>query len=117
MRKYEFLLLIKPNLNSDDEAKFIENFEKRINGNIIGKDDWGLKTLAYQIKKEKEAHYILYYIEADPTNVIATREWMNIQKLLLRSMVIVHEKKWPFDVKTSKSIKFPERKSYKNNAK
>ncbi len=114
MRKYEFLLIIKPNLDSSEEAKFIENFEKRVNGNVVQKEDWGLKTLAYPIKKENEAHYILYYMEAEPENVITAREWMNIQKQLLRSMVIVHEKKWPFEMKTSKEIKFPERKSYKN---
>lgn len=114
MRKYEFLLIIKPNLDSEVQRKFIEEFEKRIDGTIISKEDWGKRALAYQIKKEQEAHYILYYIEADPQKVIVAREWMNIRKELLRSMVLVHEKKWPFDMKTSKQLKFPERKPRRN---
>ncbi len=114
MRKYEFLLIIKPNLDSEVQKKFVEEFEKRIDGNIVNKEEWGKRALAYPIKKELEAYYILYYIEADPEKVISTREWMNIKKELLRSMVLVHEKKWPFEMKTSKQLKFPERKPRRN---
>jgi len=39
MRKYEFLLIIKPNLDSEVQRKFIEEFEKRIDGTIISKED------------------------------------------------------------------------------
>ncbi len=110
MRKYEFLMIIKPNLEKAIEEEFIKNFEQRLGGNIVKKDDWGLRKLAYPIKKEQEAHYILYFVEAEPENVIKTREWLNIRKELLRSMVLVHEKKWPTEMKTSKELKFPERK-------
>lgn len=111
MRKYELLILLKPNLKEDVKSKTVSLIEKILGGTIVKKEEWGLKKLAYPIKKEVESEYILYYVETKPQNIIKLKERINIVKEILRAMIILHEKEFPFNLKTTKDLKFPERKS------
>ncbi len=110
MRKYEILMLLRPNLEADVKSKTIEKAEKLIGGNIVKKEEWGLKKLAYPIKKEVEADYILYYVETEGDNVIEFRKAVNISKEIMRTLILVHEKDFPFNMKTTKDMKIVERK-------
>ena len=62
MRYYETLYIINPNLADEDYravvAKFTDVVEK--NGGVVTKvDEWGKKTLAYDIKKFDKGFYVL----------------------------------------------------------
>ena len=62
MRYYETLYIINPNLADEDYrvvvAKFADVVEK--NGGVVTKvDEWGKKTLAYDIKKFDKGFYVL----------------------------------------------------------
>ncbi len=62
MRYYETLYIINPNLAEEDYqnvvAKFTNVVEK--NGGVVTKvDEWGKKTLAYDIKKFDKGFYVL----------------------------------------------------------
>ena len=113
-RKYEVLLLLKPSLAKEDLIKLLEKIEAKMGGKIIKKEEWGVKKLAYKIKKCKEAIYVLYYLEAESENIIAMKNMIAIDKNVLRPMIIKHDKKWPFEYKTSKELKFPVRKPKRN---
>ena len=113
MRKYEILILLRPNLKDDVKSKTIEKAEKLIGGNIVKKEEWGLKKLAYPIKKEVEAEYILYYVETEGENVINFRKMVNISKEIMRTLILVHEKDFPFNRRTTKDMKFVEKKRVK----
>ena len=110
MRKYEILVLLRPNLKADVKSKTIDKAEKLIGGKIVKKEEWGLKKLAYPIKKEVEADYILYYVETEGENVIEYRKMVNISKEIMRTLILVHEKDFPFNRKTTKGMKLRERK-------
>lgn len=62
MRQYETIYIVKPSLPEEayDEviAKFNAIIEKN-QGVIIKTDRWGLKTLAYQLKKFNKGFYVL----------------------------------------------------------
>ena len=111
--KYEVLLLIKPNLDKEELNKIIKNVETKLGGNIVKKEEWGEKTLAYTIKKFKKAYYILYYVETSAENIDTLRKMILITKEILRPMILRHEKKWPYEYKTAAELKFPERKPRK----
>ena len=108
--KYEVLLLIRPNLEKEELNKIIENVETKLGGNIVKKEEWGEKTLAYAIKKFKKAYYILYYVETSSSNIDDVRKMILISKDILRPMILRHEKKWPYEYKNASELKFPERK-------
>ena len=113
-RKYEVLLLLDPTLAKEDLIKLIENIEAKLGGKIVKKDEWGIKKLAYSIKKFKEAYYILYYVETESAKITELRNLIAVNKKILRPMIILHERKWPFEYKTGKDLKFPVRKPRKN---
>ena len=113
MRKYEILVLLRPNLEAGVKSETIKKAEELIGGNIVKKEDWGTKKLAYPIKKEVEADYILYYVETKGENVIEFRKAVNISKEIMRTLILVHEKDFPFNRKTTKDMKLVERKPRK----
>jgi small subunit ribosomal protein S6 len=62
MRYYETLYLINPELSEEDCRGVIDKFNGLIeknNGVVVKVDEWGKKTLAYQIKKFDKGYYVL----------------------------------------------------------
>ncbi len=98
-RKYELLFLLNPSLNDKEVLELKKAIEKKIDGKVVKQEDWGKKELAYDIKKQKEAIYVLYYIEAKPENIEVLKKFTLIKKEILRELIIKHEKKWPFESK------------------
>ena len=113
-RKYEVLLLLNPTLAKEDLIKLLEKVEAKLGGSIVKKEEWGIKKLAYTIKKFHEAYYILYYVETESENIAELRNLIAVDKNILRPMILVHDKKWPFEYKTGKDLKFPVRKPRRN---
>lgn len=112
-RKYEVLLLLNPELEKEKLDKLIENIETKIGGNVVKKEDQGIKELAYTINKAKKAYYVLYYVETTPEAIALLKEMIAITKDIIRPMILRHEKKWPYEYKNASELKFPERKPRK----
>jgi small subunit ribosomal protein S6 len=69
MRYYETLYLINPELAEEDCRGVIDKFNSLIeknNGVVIKVDEWGKKTLAYQIKKFDKGYYVLLQYCGEP---------------------------------------------------
>lgn len=109
-RKYEVLLLLDSNLESDAISATIKDVEAKLGGNIVKKEEMGLKDLAYTINKSKKAYYVLYYVETTSEAIASLKQMIAIDKRIVRPMILRHERKWPFEYKTAKDLKFPERK-------
>ena len=75
MNKYESVVIINPNLENEAMQALIKKFSDLINkdGKVASVDELGKKKLAYEIKKNKEAHYIIIHFEAN-TDVIPELE-------------------------------------------
>ncbi len=112
-RKYEVLLLLDSKLEADAVATTIKDVEAKLGGNIVKKEEWGLKDLAYTINKARKAYYVLYYVETTAEAIASLKEMIAIDKRIVRPMILRHERKWPFEYKTAKDLKFPERKPRK----
>lgn len=57
---YETTFLVVPDNGESEYKKVVEKFEKMIkdhDGEIINLEHWGLRKLAYPIKKRNNAHY------------------------------------------------------------
>lgn len=69
MNKYETIFIINPEIEEEKIKALIEKFSSLINehGKVESVDEWGLKKLAYEIKKHKEGYYVLINYEADST--------------------------------------------------
>ena len=95
MRKYEIVFIIKP-LEEEATNAVIEKFEKLIaaNGGKIDKEDrWGKKRLAYEIKKEAEGFYVIFYVTCDSKCVNECDRVMKITEEILKHMIVRSEEK------------------------
>jgi small subunit ribosomal protein S6 len=57
-------------------------------GEIKKREYWGLRTLAYRIKKNRKGHYVLLNIDAPPPAVTEMERTMRINEDVLRFMTI-----------------------------
>ena len=61
-KRFESVILIKPNLSKSKMDSILMKIESKIKevANITGKQELGKRKLAYEIKDNKEAYYMLY---------------------------------------------------------
>lgn len=87
MKTYELLVLIKPGLDQESLNSLyaaIEAMITKYKGEVENKEEWGKKTLAYNIQKNKEGVYCLFYIKLDPANVKSLDNGMKLNDSIMR---------------------------------
>lgn len=75
MNKYESVVIINPNVDEEGVKSLVKKFTDLINtdGKVEKVDELGKKKLAYEVQKNKEGYYVVFYFEANP-NLIAELE-------------------------------------------
>lgn len=95
MPTYETLFIVPPNIAEEDERTIVDTVAGIIQdggGNIIAKDLWGRRRLAYPIAKHEDGNYVRFLYEA-ATAVPAEIERRNrLSDKVLRSLTIKLEK-------------------------
>ena len=87
---YELTVLLHPDLEIDLE-KPLSKVEKIITdngGKIITTDNWGKKRLAYTIKKQDFAVYVLFEVAVAPANASKIQGLLNITDEVLRYLMV-----------------------------
>jgi small subunit ribosomal protein S6 len=67
MALYEHVLIARPDISPQQVDALMEDITRQIEekGGTIGKTEyWGLRNLAYRVKKNRKGHYALMYIDA-----------------------------------------------------
>ena len=84
MNKYESVIIMKPDLTKSELENVIVKVESKIGeyANITAKDDYGIRRLAYEVKKNKEGHYYIFQFEINEENkTIAIQEIERLYKI------------------------------------
>lgn len=68
--------------------KKLEKYIKDSGGKVQKKDDWGVKSLAYPIKKHEEAHFLYFEVEMDTEMVKTLERKIQLDEELLRYLVV-----------------------------
>jgi small subunit ribosomal protein S6 len=61
MRKFETLLLLSPELSTEVRTALIDGFKaviEREGGKLLQEDNWGMRDLAYPVKKQMRGWYV-----------------------------------------------------------
>ena len=91
MTNYESVLIVRQDLGASQVNSIVEdlsNVVKKEGGEVVRVDNWGLKNLAYRIKKNRKGHYVLMNITA-PANAIAEFERvMRFNEDIIRYMTV-----------------------------
>ncbi|MFN3892060.1 MAG: 30S ribosomal protein S6 [Beijerinckiaceae bacterium] len=91
MALYEHIYLARQDVTAQQVESMTEQFKSVIEagGGKIGKVEyWGVKTLAYRIKKNRKAHFTLINIDAPAAAVTEMERQMGINEDILRFMTI-----------------------------
>ena len=81
MRLYESVFIARQDISSQQVESMADEFAGIITnagGKIHKREYWGLRSLAYRIKKNRKGHYIMFNMETGPE---ALREYERIMGL------------------------------------
>ena len=81
MRFYESVFIARQDITSAQVEAMADEFAKIITsagGSIKKREYWGLRSLAYRIKKNRKGHYVMFNMETGPE---ALREYERIMGL------------------------------------
>lgn len=96
MRKYDTIFILKPTLTDEERVAKIEFFKEVITkngGEIKATDDWGMRELAYRIKKNSRGYYFVIYFETEPKNILELERNYRINEDVIRHIVVKYENK------------------------
>jgi small subunit ribosomal protein S6 len=91
MSLYETVIIIRQETSTQQVealADTIEDIVKQSGGSVKKRENWGLRSLAYKIKKNKKGHYILLNIEAPPTAIHEMERVMRLNEDILRYLTL-----------------------------
>ncbi|MFW2366750.1 MAG: 30S ribosomal protein S6 [Desulforhopalus sp.] len=91
MRRYETIFILRPNIGEDEITKVIESTTKIIldeKGTVIELNKWGMKNLAYLIKKESLGYYVYCDYAGTPAAVAEIERKFRIDDGVLKYMTI-----------------------------
>ncbi len=91
MRRYETIFILRPSAGEEEINKVIASTSQVIlgeKGSIIELNRWGMKKLAYLIKKESLGYYVFCDFAGTPAAVAEIERKFRIDDLVLKYMTI-----------------------------
>ena len=91
MPLYEHVFMARQDVTSQQVETMVDQYRGVIeqNGGTVEKTEmWGVKSLAYRIKKNRKAHFTLMNIDAPPAAVAEMERQMGISEDVLRFVTI-----------------------------
>ena len=86
MNRYESVIILSANASEEAMAAFGEKMKELVsaNGELTNVEEWGKKTFAYDIKKEKEGFYTLFTFEAKPEFIAELDRVLRLDEIVLK---------------------------------
>ena len=90
-KKYELMYILRPELDADGVKNENANLQKILvddGGKVLDVNEWGLRDLAYEIKKETKGYYVVLKFEVSDNKAInefnrLTRNNANVLRYLI----------------------------------
>ena len=90
MNKYESVIIINPNVDEEGIKALVQKFTDLINtdGKLEKADELGRKKLAYEIQKNTEGFYVVFYFEANPSLISELERIYRITDEIIKFMTV-----------------------------
>lgn len=90
MSKYESVIIINPNVDEEGMKALISRFTDLINtdGKVEKVDELGKRKLAYEVKKNEEGFYVVFYFEANADLIAELERNYRITDEVIKFMTI-----------------------------
>lgn len=95
MRRYELMLIIRPDAPDDRSQAIIDRTTRQIvagGGQIVKVAPWGRRRLAYQIDSHREGSYFIIVFESPPEGISELERGLLITEEVLRHLVTRKER-------------------------
>lgn len=90
MRRYELMLVLRPDLADDKSQALVDRTTRQIGaagGRIVKVAPWGRRRLAYPIDRFREGSYHIVIFEAPAESIVELERTLLITEELLRHLV------------------------------
>ena len=90
MRRYELMLIIRPDVADDKSQALVDRTTRGIvtaGGRIVKVAPWGRRRLAYPIDRHREGSYHIILFEAPSDSIVELEHTLLITEEVLRHMV------------------------------
>lgn len=91
LREYDFTVIVRGELPEAEAVKALNQYEGLMvgeGGDVLKKEEWGVKRLAYPIKKSYRGYYVNYDFVGQPSSVAEMERLMRIDDNILRYLVV-----------------------------
>ena len=90
MRRYELMLVIRPDVADDKSQTLVDRTTRQIvaaGGQIVKVAPWGRRRLAYPIDRHREGSYQIILFEAPATAIVELEHTLLITEEVLRHLI------------------------------
>ena len=91
MAFYESVVIARPELTDSQIENLINSLSEIISnekGKVVKKENWGLRSLAYKIQKNKKGHYFMLNLDSDPSALFEYERQMRFNEDIIRFLTI-----------------------------
>jgi small subunit ribosomal protein S6 len=88
---YESTFIVRPDASPQQVetlAEQVEGLIKEHGGSVPKTEIWGLRSLAYKIKKNRKGHYVFMNVEAEPATLAEMERSLRYNEDVLRYLSI-----------------------------
>ncbi|MEJ2490330.1 MAG: 30S ribosomal protein S6 [Desulfuromonadales bacterium] len=94
MRTYEAIFIVHPDVAGDDQAAVIDKYRGILTdqgAEVLKIDNWGVRTLAYPVKKQTKGCYVLIIFDAAPNVIAEFERRMRIDDKVIKFQTVLLE--------------------------
>jgi small subunit ribosomal protein S6 len=81
------LLIVDPRLTDEEVAQVGGRLQETLvtlGGEVLGSEDWGRRRLVFELRKQREGHYLLFQVRATPTAIREYERQLKLNEAVLR---------------------------------
>ncbi|MCS7189081.1 MAG: 30S ribosomal protein S6 [Bacteroidia bacterium] len=93
--QYEVTQIWPPDLSPTEYTEYLEDFNHFLKENeaeILNQEVWGLRRLAYPIKKKSSGYYVYTEFRAKASFIAALRKYLYLRPYVLRELIVKLDK-------------------------
>jgi small subunit ribosomal protein S6 len=91
MALYESTFIARRDISAQDVTKLTEQFSTIVTSNggkVVKSEYWGLRNMAYKVKKNKKGHYVMLGLDAPSAAVKEMERNMRLNEDVIRNLTI-----------------------------
>jgi small subunit ribosomal protein S6 len=91
LTRYELMTLVTPEASTLEYSKHVDTIKKLLadhGASLWHEEDWGKRELAYSIKKQEYAYYLILNFDMEPVQMPKVEEQLRIMNFVLRHLAL-----------------------------